>query len=471
MNRAALPSRYLARLHDTLARAIEQAEKLAHPVLAAISFDIDPIDPLQVLGAWEDQRTPYLYWEQHELTFFAWGCALELNGHDEKRFTQVEENWRLLRADAVVAGPLAPRLCGGFRFDTYGQREAHWQAFADASLMLANVTVIRQNQQHHVLCQHLAKPGEDALALATDYDAALRHLCRPAKPRALPPRSERQESHSTLTRRQWEGKVAEAVQNIRQGCFGKVVLARTQTQALGDVAPWQIIEQLRLRHDDAQLFACRRGDACFIGASPERLVKVDAGEVITHALAGTISRSGDAQEDTRLGQSLLDSAKDRHEHRLVVEAIRAALAPLSEALEIPAVPNLKRLARIQHLDTPIRARLLEGYGILDLLEALHPTPAVGGYPRIAALGCIRQLEGMDRGWYAAPLGWLDGEGNGDFLVALRSALLVRGQAYLFAGCGLVDDSEPSHEYHETCLKLSAMQEALTAAIGQREALS
>ncbi|MFG9884301.1 chorismate-binding protein [Pseudomonas aeruginosa] len=115
----------------------------------------------------------------------------------------------------------------------------------------------------------------------------------------------------------------------------------------------------------------------------------------------------------RLGQALLDSAKDGHEHQLVVEAIRTALEPFSEVLEIPDAPGLKRLARVQHLNTPIRARLADAGGILRLLQALHPTPAVGGYPRSAALDYIRQHEGMDRGWYAAPLGWLDGEGNGD----------------------------------------------------------
>ncbi len=181
-----------------------------------------------------------------------------------------------------------------------------------------------------------------------------------------------------------------------------------------------------------------------------------------------LSHSLSAQEDARLGQALLDSAKDRHEHQLVVEAIRTALEPFSEVLEIPDAPGLKRLARVQHLNTPIRARLADAGGILRLLQALHPTPAVGGYPRSAALDYIRQHEGMDRGWYAAPLGWLDGEGNGDFLVALRSALLTPGRGYLFAGCGLVGDSEPAHEYRETCLKLSAMREALSAIGGLDE---
>lgn len=462
-------SQCLHALRGTFEHAIGQAQALDRPVLVAASFEIDPLDPLQVFGAWDDRQTPCLYWEQPELAFFAWGCALELQGHGEQRFARLEDSWRLLCAEAVVEGPLAPRLCGGFRFDPRGPRQEHWQAFADASLMLASLTVLREGDRHRVLCQHLAKPGEDALALAAYHCSALLRLRQPARRRALPANAGEQQDASPLERRQWEGKVADAVHGVRQGRFGKVVLARAQVQPLGEVEPWQVLEQLRLRHAEAQLFACRRGNACFLGASPERLVQVRDGALRTHALAGTTARGGDAGEDTRLGQALLDSAKERHEHQLVVEAIRAALEPFSEALRIPATPALKRLARVQHLNTPIQARLADGQGILRLVEALHPTPAVGGYPRSAALDHIRQHEGMDRGWYAAPLGWLDGEGNGDFLVALRSALLTPGQGYLFAGCGLVGDSEPSHEYRETCLKLSAMQDALSAAGGLGEA--
>ncbi len=380
MSRLAPLSQCLHALRGTFERAIGQAQVLDRPVLVAASFEIDPLDPLQVFGAWDDRQTPCLYWEQPELAFFAWGCALELQGHGEQRFARIEENWQLLCADAVVEGPLAPRLCGGFRFDPRGPREEHWQAFADASLMLAGITVLREGERYRVLCQHLAKPGEDALALAAYHCSALLRLRQPARRRPPGPTAGAQGDASALERRQWEAKVSDAVSSVRQGRFGKVVLARTQARPLGDIEPWQVIEHLRLQHADAQLFACRRGNACFLGASPERLVRIRAGEALTHALAGTIARGGDAQEDARLGQALLDSAKDRHEHQLVVEAIRTALEPFSEALEIPDAPDLKRLARVQHLNTPIRARLADAGGILRLLQALHPTPRGGRLP-------------------------------------------------------------------------------------------
>ncbi len=260
-------SQCLHALRGTFERAIGQAQALDRPVLVAASFEIDPLDPLQVFGAWDDRQTPCLYWEQPELAFFAWGCALELKGHGEQRFARIEENWQLLCADAVVEGPLAPRLCGGFRFDPRGPREEHWQAFADASLMLAGITVLREGERYRVLCQHLAKPGEDALALAAYHCSALLRLRQPARRRPSGPTAGAQGDASAQERRQWEAKVSDAVSSVRQGRFGKVVLARTQARPLGDIEPWQVIEHLRLQHADAQLFACRRGNACFLGAS------------------------------------------------------------------------------------------------------------------------------------------------------------------------------------------------------------
>jgi salicylate biosynthesis isochorismate synthase len=187
--------------------------------------------------------------------------------------------------------------------------------------------------------------------------------------------------------------------------------------------------------------------------------------VRTHALAGTIRRGATPDDDRALGAALMVSAKERLEHALVVDAIRAALAPLSRELDVPDQPSLHRLPKLQHLSTPIRATLNAEATLLQVVAALHPTPAVAGHPRAPALDHIRAHEGFDRGWYAAPIGWIDAHGNGDFIVALRSALIAGGACRLFAGCGIVADSEPVNEYQETELKLSGMR----AAIRVREA--
>ncbi|MFW2399118.1 isochorismate synthase, partial [Burkholderia pseudomallei] len=223
-----------------------------------------------------------------------------------------------------------------------------------------------------------------------------------------------------------------------------------------------LLRRLRRRDPRAHLFAIRRRDGCFVGATPERLARVAHGHAHTHALAGTIARGNDPAHDRALGAQLMASAKERLEHALVVDAIRDALAPLSRAIDVPAQPSLLRLPRLQHLSTPIAAALNERATLLQVVAALHPTPAVAGHPRAAALEHIRAHEGFDRGWYAGPIGWIDAHGNGDFVVALRSALISASACRLFAGCGIVAASEPAREYRETSLKLSGMQAAIEA---------
>lgn len=470
------PSSFLT-LRETFTRAVGQARTRNQPTLVCVSFSIAPIDPLHLLAEWDDGETPFFYWEgpEPDLTFLGWGCAQELTARGELRFSHVGDSWRTLCATAVVEGSCSPVLCGGFRFDPCGPRHTHWRDFGDASMMVANIAVLRQGKDHSFLCQHLITGEDDPIALAAQYTAVLFRLrrqpvSRPISPEPrhkpggdLPNHGDRNETD----RLDWEEKVEDAVRTIRDGQFEKVVLARTQVQATADPSPWQVIEHLRQHQHDTHLFACRRGHSCFLGSTPERLTSLRNGQVQTHALAGTIARGADPSEDLRLGEALLDDAKERHEHALVVDAIRGALHPLCAELNIPEKPCLKRLPRVQHLNTPIRGRVRDGIGLMDILQVLHPTPAVGGYPRLEAMAYIRQHENLDRGWYAAPMGWCDSNGNGDFVVALRSALVGNGESRLFAGCGLVRDSIPAHEYRETRMKVSTMDIALRAvASGQ-----
>ncbi len=178
------------------------------------------------------------------------------------------------------------------------------------------------------------------------------------------------------------------------------------------------------------------------------------------ALAGSIRRGVTDQEDHALGQQLLASAKDSGEHAVVVRVLAEGLRAVCADVQTPPAPQLLRLHNVQHLHTPITARVRTGRSVLDLVERLHPTPAVGGYPREAALRLIRDREGLDRGWYAGPLGWVDARGEGEFAVALRSALLRGSEATLFAGCGIVADSQPESEYAESALKMRPLLAAL-----------
>ena len=198
----------------------------------------------------------------------------------------------------------------------------------------------------------------------------------------------------------------------------------------------------------------------FFGATPELLAELHNKHLKTAALAGSTPRGATPEADEALGRELLDSAKNRHEHAVVVDSIRESLTPVTSQLTIADAPVLMKLPNIQHLFTPIDAVLNERANILDVVERLHPTPALGGYPRSVALQAIEALESVSRGWYAAPVGWIDNRGNGVFVGAIRSAVTAGDRARLYAGVGVMADSDPDIEWNETGIKFKPMLSAL-----------
>ncbi len=255
--------------------------------------------------------------------------------------------------------------------------------------------------------------------------------------------------------------VASAVAAIGRGELHKVVLARTLTLDI-DVDTVAALDLLRRRNPTCAVFAFAAGDSTFLGATPEELATLKGSRLHTTALAGTAPRGESGDADERLAAGLLVSTKNRSEHRFVVEGITAALAGLGLVDPAPSEPGVLKLSHLQHLRTPITAsvqRRRTGASDMDVVRVagvLHPTPATGGAPTAAAMDFIARHEGFDRGWYAAPVGWCDLEGNGELGVALRSALVEPGRIQLFAGAGIVADSVPADELAETSVKLGTL---------------
>jgi isochorismate synthase len=266
---------------------------------------------------------------------------------------------------------------------------------------------------------------------------------------------------SVPTEETWRTVVGRFAGAVGRGRVDKVVLARRvdlATDRAIDVAA--TLRRLVASAAESTVFAIARGDAVFLGATPERLVRAEGRDALTVAVAGSAPRGSDAIEDDALAAGLLTSEKEREEHEVVVRMLRDSLAPLCDDLEIAPSPRVIRLRTVQHLCTDVTARLSDRSGILGLVGVLHPTPAVGGQPRGTALDLIRDQEGIDRGWYAAPLGWVDRDGDGEFVVALRSGVVRGDRAALFAGCGIVADSDPGREWDESRMKLRVLGAAL-----------
>ncbi|MBE1536436.1 isochorismate synthase [Actinomadura algeriensis] len=255
----------------------------------------------------------------------------------------------------------------------------------------------------------------------------------------------------------WKHAVATAVTRIRDGHLGKVVLARDlHAHAREPIDARVLLRRLAHRFPGCYTFSCDG----MVGATPELLIRRAGGDIESLVLAGTTPRATDPAEDAARAARLAASPKDRQEHRYAADMVRDALAPLCSTLRVPAEPELLRLPNLLHLASPIRGRLTGDRSVLDVVAALHPTPAVCGTPTGTAMNLIRELEGMDRGRYAGPVGWVDARGDGEWGIALRCAQLDGPHARLFAGCGIVADSDPAAELAEADHKFGAMRDAL-----------
>ena len=260
----------------------------------------------------------------------------------------------------------------------------------------------------------------------------------------------------------WTAAVASAAARLRAGDAAKVVLAR-EVLARGDgvVSAAMVARSLRAAYPSCFTYLMTGADGtAFAGASPELLVRRSGSRAFSQPMAGSVARGATDAEDELLARRLEDSAKDAMEHRVVSEFVVDALRPFARSVKAPP-PEVVRLTNIQHLATSVTAELLDPPAdALQLAAALHPTPAVGGWPRAAADSLIDELEGMERGWYAGAVGWIDGQGDGEFAVALRCGLLWEDGARLYAGVGVMPDSDPARELEETELKFKALLTAL-----------
>ncbi|MGI8652440.1 MAG: isochorismate synthase [Geodermatophilaceae bacterium] len=254
----------------------------------------------------------------------------------------------------------------------------------------------------------------------------------------------------------WVSSVAEAVDRLRAGDLGKVVLARDLMASTAQpVDARYLLRRLADRWTECWTY----GLDGLVGATPELLLRRTGSRVTSRVLAGTAARAGQGQDEA-VGRELLASAKNQDEHRYAIASLAETLAPFCSSLDVPAAPHLHTLPTLMHLASDVQGELAGDPDLLSIIDAIHPTAAVCGTPRDVAIDLIAELEGMDRGRYAGPVGWLDTAGNGEFGVALRCAQIEDRALRLFAGCGIMADSVPEAELAEAQVKLLAIRDAL-----------
>jgi salicylate biosynthesis isochorismate synthase/menaquinone-specific isochorismate synthase len=428
-------------------------------------------DPSAVVFASRGPAEPWFCFEQPErggAALGALGQATVLRATGERRFENVAARWRALVADACadpVDGPAGsgPVAVGGFAFAPEGGSSAVWDGFSPALLTVPEVALARGDGQARLTVSVLAEPDDLAEELLARLDRRLASLRGSVPPLIDPDPAQRARVSSTMPPEHYVEAVARAVQRIAAGELQKVVLAReVEVLASAPHDPGAVFAVLREAFPGCFVYCAGRGAAAFVGASPELLVRRDGLRAATVALAGSARRSADPAVDDHLGEQLLRSPKDREEQAIVARRIARSLRPHAVWVTSAPEPVVAKIANIQHLATPIRAQLAAPVSAVELAGILHPTPAVGGEPWERAAPLIPALEGMDRGWYAGPVGWTDAAEDGEFCVALRCALLRGSTARCFAGVGVVRDSDPAAELAETEIKLAALLPVLAA---------
>jgi len=462
----------------------EAARRARRAQLVSITIRVPALDPLAVLATIYEAGERHFYVERpsENLAIAGAEAVLEFTASGPGRFEVVQDFIDQTLAAAIIVGGQAlpysgPHFFTAFSFfnevgpdEPFGSASVfvpRWQVAtrgtgeARSTVAVANL-VLAEDSDVEAACEKVWRAHQRFGGLASEAASVI-------------PNSEIDQE---LTVSELGGAehyldaVRSAVERIVAGEFQKIVLARAKDlrvaradapDAKEPLHPMEALHRLRQRFEQCYAFSLANGAGqSFIGASPERLLRVHGGLLQTEALAGSAPRGATPEEDLTLGEALLGSEKQRHEQRLVLDAIVRNLSPLGLQLEFAQMPELRRLDNVQHLHTPIRSALPVGVRALDVLSRLHPTPAVGGVPQAAACAGIRAIENFPRGLYAGALGWVDSRGNAEFFVGLRSALIDGHTARLYAGAGIVGASVPEEELAETVLKFAAMERALFA---------
>ncbi|MBS4222850.1 isochorismate synthase [Lederbergia citrea] len=381
-----------------------------------------------------------------------------------ERFSEIQEQWETLINDAEIENPYeipgtGPLLFGGFSFDPESKKEKEWQSYGNSLFYLPKYMLTANDEQYYLTINFMDQSASSKGMLLDEAFQFVNQLENWKVTSSDTPINIKDSDE--IGKDEWVHTVKDIVKDLTETDLQKVVFARKMKLRFADQASSSyVLQQLIDQQPTSFIFAMEAEESCFLGASPERLVKKTGDHVLSTCLAGSMGRSKNVDKDNELGNFLLKDKKNLFEHELVVSMIENALKPYCVEMNIPEKPILMKTPDIQHLYTPVSGKTKPESSIFQIVKDLHPTPALGGVPTNAAMKVIREKENMDRGFYAAPLGWADYRGNGEFIVAIRSGILKEKEAVLFAGCGLVPGSVPKDELVETGIKFLPMLRAL-----------
>ncbi|MFE8698151.1 isochorismate synthase MenF [Cytobacillus sp. FJAT-53684] len=455
-------------LKEGILDAIQRAKASSKPVLVSEVQEINHIEPLSFFAAGHELFLgERFFWKDPSDETFIVGlgiCKQIQSDQAADRFFHVEEEWNSFIQDAIIynrfqLNGVGPLMFGGFSFDPIKEKTKLWAKYSDSLFHIPRFMYSVINGQAFLTTNVVCTQNDD-LSLVEIVRGERESLF------SLLTADRYQENYELVSEKEikpneWKETVSAITNELKKGPLKKVVLAR-ETRLLFNkfIQTEQVLENLLKLQRESFVFAFESNGDCFIGASPERLVKKSGTSFLTTCLAGSIARGKTEEEDQLLGKTLLADPKNLIEHQYVVQMIKEAMGTVCEEVTLPKKTQLLKMRDIQHLYTPVIGKAKKDTSLLLLVDRLHPTPALGGLPKEQAVEKIREVEDLDRGFYGAPLGWVDYQRNGEFAVSIRSGLIQGDEVSIFAGCGVVEDSNPDSEYIETKIKFRPMLTAL-----------
>ncbi|MGG6265175.1 isochorismate synthase [Leptolyngbya sp. AN03gr2] len=451
-------------LYQFLLRCKQSISETIDYCIASISISVEEIDLLAVLESFVKSNQTHFYFENDQAVL-AFDTTLEFQAKGRDRFTDLKTQIQSTIAKTHQIGALDTQFSGAHFFCNFSFFDRttdplfpaaraflpSWQISRaeDRSTIVANLKITHDSD--------IKTTVDETLQTIQKIRSIKHNVIRLAIDTPKPFFKQQSVSHSG----HYQKSVTAALKLIQQERFNKIVLA--DALEVTSPLPFNLVSSLsnlRSRYPNCYVFSASNGkNATFIGASPERLVRIQHDRLFTEALAGSVPRGKTRSEDARLAATLLNAQKEKHEHQVVVDSIAQHLRNLNLTPQFSPA-RLLQLPNIQHLQTPIRATIQSDLHLLDAVAELHPTPAVAGAPKSIACEHLRSFEAFERSWYAAPIGWMDYQGNGEFAVGIRSAILQGNHARLFAGAGIVSGSDPEKEFAEVQLKLKALLNAI-----------
>tara|TARA_B100000315_G_scaffold84707_1_gene77621 strand:- start:10812 stop:12215 length:1404 start_codon:yes stop_codon:yes gene_type:complete len=450
-------------LVEFLTQGQKQARQANESVLVSLSYPLLCNMNSQACFSACEPATFRAFWRRPDEDFWliGKGSAVEFISDGFTSVDKVADRYNSLLKTALIEAPdirgVGPIILGGFRFDTEVPKDANWRCFPDSMLVLPRFLFTRSGGSTWLTINTIVVPEADVAlqveALVAELQAM--DIRSPGKKHQPVIKHVHQDSSEQYVR-----YVRSALKDIGEGRLIKVVLARRKIlYADRQFSLAYALGKLCRNYPDCATFAIDNGEASFFGSTPESLVRINRGHLSLTCLAGSIARGNSPEEDIRLERQLFESSKERIEHAAVVVSVTTSLKDLCGDLQWDREPRILKLRNVQHLLTSVTGSLHSGNSILGIVKRLHPTPSVAGVPTDRAMSFICNGEN-DRGWYAAPVGWVDHTGGGEFAVGIRSALLDDKRAILYAGAGIIEGSDPDREFQETELKFQPLMAAL-----------